>query len=91
MVEQLLNARIRIRTPEDRIIVGNLVCLDKQGNIVLHNAEEEYLGGAAGEARFLGSVVVPARQRCACDVIVTSEKKENEMRSLVSQCIQHQE
>lgn len=49
-VRELLTRKISVLCKDGRRVVGDLVCLDKQGNLVLYNAHEYYQGkGEAAE------------------------------------------
>jgi len=48
-VRELLTRKISVLCKDGRRVVGDLVCLDKQGNLVLYNAHEYYQGEGAGE------------------------------------------
>ncbi|KAI8473941.1 MAG: hypothetical protein J3K34DRAFT_383530 [Monoraphidium minutum] len=39
-VSQLLHRRFRVVLADDRVVVGDFQCLDKQGNLILGNAAE---------------------------------------------------
>lgn len=64
---ELLTRKIRIRCKDGRRVVGDLMCLDPQGNIVLYNAHE-YRAGAEGddETQTMGgtqTILVPFEQQ----------------------------
>jgi len=53
-VRELLTRKISVLCKDGRRVVGDLVCLDKQGNLVLYNAHEYYQGEGAGEGEGRG-------------------------------------
>ena len=64
----------QIRVKDGRILVGDFICLDKQGNIILNHAIERYEENGKTEEKLLGQVLVPATQRETCDIeTVTSD------------------
>ena len=85
MASRLLRRRIRIRLTDGRVLIGNLQCLDKQGNILLANAVEirkkqvsclntQTAGSAinAGwDERMVGLVIIPPQHRKTCEVKAT--------------------
>ncbi len=52
---------------DDRVLFGDLQCLDKQGNLILSNTVEQHAAvGAAGAKpaeRIMGTVLVPFKQQ----------------------------
>lgn len=54
---------LQVLIEDGRIIDGNFGCLDKQGNLVLNDASQLCTDG---DKRFLGTIVVPAKQRKNC-------------------------
>ncbi|GBF91387.1 hypothetical protein Rsub_04127 [Raphidocelis subcapitata] len=49
-VQQLLHRRFKVVLPDDRVIVGDFQCLDKQGNLILAHAHEVIAHAAAAPA-----------------------------------------
>lgn len=68
-IERTLKQQYRIEILDSRVFTGQLVCLDKQGNIILDYATETPppIGNTgdgesrAGEAREVGLVMIPKR------------------------------
>lgn len=83
VASKLLGKRFRVRTPDERIIVGDFTCMDKQGNLVLNNAVEEYSYKEKVEERPLGSVVISKSQRSVCDVIPSSDADKQDLETLL--------
>ena len=82
----LLNRRLRVFLTDGRILLGNLRCIDRQGNLLLANTMEvrrreqaaqaqAQLGvtNAGWEERQVGLVVVPERHRRRCEAKLTEE------------------
>jgi len=63
----ILQRILRVTTPQGRIVIGELQCLDKQGNLVLGNAHEEV---PKAEPRQMGIVLVPLQQQKNVEVQV---------------------
>ncbi len=40
---ELLGRRLRVQVADGRVLLGDFACLDKQGNIILHQTAEEIL------------------------------------------------
>lgn len=61
---ELLTRKISILCKDGRQVVGDFVCLDPQGNIVLYNAHE-YRAGAEGDKTLGGTqvILVPYEQQ----------------------------
>lgn len=56
------------------MLVGEFICLDKQGNIILHHAAERVEIDGQAEEKFLGQILVPAKQRVKCEVELLEEE-----------------
>ena len=56
-VRELLTRKISVRCKDGRHVVGDFMCLDPQGNIVLYNAHE-YRAGAEGDTTMGGTQVI---------------------------------
>lgn len=54
---------LKVTVADGRVLVGDFICLDKQGNIILNNAVERYVADGKEEEKLLGQVLVPATQR----------------------------
>lgn len=67
---ELLTRKLSIRLKDGRTVVGDFMCMDTQGNIVLYNAAE-YRAGAQEDMRMGGGqvVLVPYEQQTS-DVCV---------------------
>jgi hypothetical protein len=57
-------------------LVGDFICLDKQGNIILDQTVEQYEASGKTEEKFLGQVLIPRKQRVSCDIEVVAAEKE---------------
>ncbi|KAK9846489.1 hypothetical protein WJX81_005167 [Elliptochloris bilobata] len=75
----MLGQRLRVVVRDGRVLVGQLSCLDKQGNIILSHTVQVLAGCSAGaeqklkrhpEERLIGLVLVPPQQRVSCEVEV---------------------
>ena len=60
---------------DGRILVGDFICLDKQGNIILNQTVEQYEINGTPQEKVLGQVLVPFTQRKTCDVEVMPNEK----------------
>ena len=69
---------MQITVLDGRVLVGDFICLDKQGNIILYNTVERLMRDGILEEKSLGQVLVPAEQRKTCDVEVVSGGKEQQ-------------
>lgn len=56
----------QVTVADGRVIEGSFSCLDKQGNLVLSAASQLSMEGSK---RFLGNVVIPAKQRKDCKLL----------------------
>ena len=74
-VRQHLDSPLRVGLTDGRVIVGKFVCLDKQRNILLVEAQESRLVAAvSGDVperakRHLGIVLVPRRWVATCHAL----------------------
>lgn len=59
-LRSILQRVVRVTNPQGRIITGELLCMDKQGNLVLGKAQEEV---PKAEPRQMGMVLVPLHQQ----------------------------
>ena len=66
---------LQITVLDGRELVGDFVCLDKQGNIILHQAVEKVEIDGRVEEKFMGQILVPAQQRAACEVEVVATER----------------
>ena len=57
------------------MLVGDFICLDKQGNIIMNSTVEWYEVNGWSEEKTLGQVLIPAAQRQSCDVEVLAQEK----------------
>lgn len=70
---------LQITVADGRVLVGNFICLDKQGNIILDQTVERYAVDGNTEEVLLGQVLVPAKQRVGCELeILESERSDVE-------------
>ena len=69
----ILTARVfwQVNIIDGRQVTGNLVCIDKQQNLVLQHSTQSYSSTSdpSGD-RQLGTVIVPRQQRKSCQVEV---------------------
>jgi small nuclear ribonucleoprotein (snRNP)-like protein len=76
---------MQVTVQDGRVLVGDFVCLDKQGNMVLQNVVELYENDGRPEEKMLGSVVVPATQRTQCSMQAVSQGEADAVRAMVEQ------
>jgi len=70
---------VQITVADGRVLVGNFICLDKQGNVILDQTVERYAVDGKTEEAFLGQVLVPAKQRVGCELeILDAERSDVE-------------
>lgn len=78
----LLNKRLVINVIDGRIVVGDFICMDKQGNIILYNAVERLEQDGQPEEKDLGQILVPHAQQRRVQVEVCSRDEESIRRLL---------
>jgi len=66
-----------------RIIVGEFVCMDKQGNIILQQVVERVEIDGMTEDKFLGQILDAQKQTVACEVEVL-QREAAEVQALVA-------
>ncbi|KAG7671822.1 hypothetical protein Ndes2526B_g07268 [Nannochloris sp. 'desiccata'] len=91
---KLLYKRMRITVADGRILIGDFICLDKQGNIILDQTVEQYEVNGKVEEKMLGQVLISKKQRVSCDVeVVAAEREmianllENPLQSLITETL----
>jgi len=67
---------LQIKVADGRILIGDFICLDKQGNIILDQAIEQYVTNGKTEEKVLGQVLISRKQRVSCDIEVVQGEKE---------------
>jgi small nuclear ribonucleoprotein (snRNP)-like protein len=70
-LRSILNRTVRVTTPQGRTLTGELQCMDKQGNLVLGNVQEDL--GAKTEPRRMGIVLVPLSQQKSVELQVCEQ------------------
>ena len=71
------------------MLVGDFVCLDTQGNIVLYNAVERLKREGKIEEKILGQVLVPKFQRTSCHVEVCGQQEKMRVEEAVRMMSHH--
>lgn len=66
----LLNKRLVISVIDGRIVVGDFICMDTQGNIILYNAVERLEQDGKRLEKDLGQILVPYEQQGGVQVEV---------------------
>lgn len=78
--EMLLTKRLKVRVKDGRCIVGDFVCMDPQGNLVLYNGVERLVvnEGSGIVEKQIGQVLIPYSQRTedVCVEVCTSKDKD---------------
>lgn len=84
----------QITVADGRILIGDFICLDKQGNIILDQTVEQYEVNGKVEEKMLGQVLISKKQRVSCDVeVVAAEREmianllENPLQSLITETL----
>ncbi|KAL3149598.1 hypothetical protein ABBQ32_002368 [Trebouxia sp. C0010 RCD-2024] len=73
----LLHKRLKVVVTDGRVLIGDFLCIDKQGNLILGNTYQQVPceNTSSGE-RLVGQVLVPAAQRTSCHVeVMPSERR----------------
>lgn len=83
--EQLLNKRLKIHIIDGRVMVGDFICLDKQGNIILYNTVERLVRDDIVEEKPLGQVLVPVEQRKRIEIEVCGQRDKEMVERLLQQ------
>lgn len=81
--EQLLNKRLKIHIIDGRVMVGDFICLDKQGNIILYNTVERLVRDNKVEEKPLGQVLVPADQREKIEIEICEQRDKDMVERLL--------
>eukprot|EP00951_Prasinocladus_malaysianus_P025176 scaffold220021_cov45-Prasinocladus_malaysianus.AAC.1 len=70
--KHLLYRRLKVVTKDGRTLAGDLVCMDKEQNLILSGAVQRTVNAHTGEPeeRVLGQVMVPLDHRQECSVEV---------------------
>eukprot|EP00388_Colpodella_angusta_P034578 GDKK01033097.1.p1 GENE.GDKK01033097.1~~GDKK01033097.1.p1 ORF type:complete len:120 (-),score=10.76 GDKK01033097.1:34-369(-) len=73
---RLLHKRLKVVVNDGRVLVGDFLCIDKQGNLILGNTYQQVPGEnlLSGE-RLIGQVLVPAAQRTTCHIEVMPSER----------------
>lgn len=80
----LLNKRLVITVIDGRIVVGDFICMDKQGNIILYNAVERLEQDGQRLEKGLGQILVPYAQQGRVEVeVCRGTEDEESIRRLV--------
>ena len=58
-------------------MTGDFTCIDKQGNIILHNTVELIDKDGQLCEKVLGQVLIPAKQRQSCEVLVVEQERQS--------------
>jgi len=66
-------------------MVGDFICLDKQGNIILYNTVERLVRDDSVEEKPLGQVLVPAEQRRKIEIEICEQRDKEMVERLVLQ------
>lgn len=70
----LLPASFQVSLKDGRIIIGDFMCLDKHGNLILGNTFEQVpakkMAGSMPEQRHMGMVLVPLAYRTSAELQV---------------------
>ena len=69
-------SHLQITVADGRILIGDFICLDKQGNIILDQTVERYESNGKIEEKLLGQVLISKKQRVSCDLEVMPSDKE---------------
>lgn len=72
LAAELLGRRLKVTVPDGRVIAGTFACLDPQGNVVLTDARAVANNGGD---HALGTLIVPAAQRRACELEVEEHER----------------
>ncbi|KAL5256835.1 hypothetical protein ACHWQZ_G011932 [Mnemiopsis leidyi] len=60
-IKGLINKMLRVQISDGRVLVGSLLCTDRDQNLIMGGAAEYWHDETAGEARMLGLVMIPGR------------------------------
>ncbi|XP_063675179.1 N-alpha-acetyltransferase 38, NatC auxiliary subunit-like [Bolinopsis microptera] len=60
-IKGLVNKMLRIQISDGRVLIGSLLCTDRDQNLIMGGAAEYWHDETAGEARMLGLVMIPGR------------------------------
>ena len=89
--EILLTKRLRVHVKDGRCIVGDFVCMDPQGNLILYNGVERLTVHQGEEIveKQIGQVLIPYDQRTE-DVFVEvySEKDKQAIEAMLENLVQ---
>ncbi|KAL0054670.1 hypothetical protein WJX82_000808 [Trebouxia sp. C0006] len=85
-VKKLLHKRLKVVVKDGRVLIGELLCIDKQANIILGNTFQQVQSDSAPfKERPIGQVLVPASQRKSCHVEVMPNEREGLVHLLQAQ------
>lgn len=70
-LQSWLDKSLRIVMTDSRILVGDFLCTDRSGNVILGMCYE--YTDEAGEGRYLGSVMVPGKHIVKMEVDVSGK------------------
>lgn len=75
---QLLHKRFKVVVKDGRVLVGDFLCIDKQGNLILGNTYQQVDSQLEPYTeRPIGQVLVPATQRVSCHVEVMPNEEQS--------------